>query len=90
MAETLAIAEPVSPDSIDYRTPPRNFEAEQGLLGAILINNRAYAEPGRTSGFNRQRSVGDFDTPEQRVGAYQDDRPWETCMTSNHMVTSGP
>ena len=42
MAETLAIAEPVSSDSLDYQTPPRNFEAEQGLLGAVLINNRAY------------------------------------------------
>ena len=45
MAEAFAIAEPESPDSPnspDYRTPPRNFEAEQGLLGAILINNRAY------------------------------------------------
>ena len=45
MAETLVIAEPESPDSPDspdFRTPPRNFEAEQGLLGAILINNRAY------------------------------------------------
>ncbi len=42
MAETLAIAEPESPNAAEYRTPPRNFEAEQGLLGAILINNRAY------------------------------------------------
>ena len=45
MPETLVIAElgsPDSPDSPDFRTPPRNFEAEQGLLGAILINNRAY------------------------------------------------
>ena len=24
---------------------------------------------------------GDFDTPEQRVGGFQIDRPWETCMT---------
>ncbi len=25
-----------------YRSPPHNFEAEMGLLGAILANNRAY------------------------------------------------
>lgn len=25
-----------------YRTPPHNYEAEKALLGAILINNRAY------------------------------------------------
>ncbi len=24
---------------------------------------------------------GDFDTPEQRIGAYNDQKPWETCMT---------
>jgi len=31
-------AEPNSP----FRTPPHNIEAEKGLLGAVLINNRAY------------------------------------------------
>jgi len=30
---------------------------------------------------NRSGAPGDYDTPEQRVGKYQDDRPWETCMT---------
>ena len=34
----------------------------------VLINNRAGLP-------------GDFDTPEQRVGKFQIDRPWETCMT---------
>ena len=29
-------------DAPKYRTPPHNFEAEMGLLGAILVNNRAY------------------------------------------------
>ncbi|MEJ0091710.1 MAG: alpha-L-fucosidase [Limisphaerales bacterium] len=24
---------------------------------------------------------GDFDTPEQRIGGFQNDTPWETCMT---------
>ncbi len=24
---------------------------------------------------------GDYDTPEQRIGAYDDQKPWETCMT---------
>ena len=35
----------------------------------ILINNRAGGTPG------------DYDTPEQRVGGFNMDRPWETCMT---------
>lgn len=30
---------------------------------------------------NRSGAPGDYDTPEQRVGKYQDTRPWETCMT---------
>jgi alpha-L-fucosidase len=34
----------------------------------ILVNNRTGAK-------------GDFDTPEQRVGTFQNNRAWETCMT---------
>lgn len=34
----------------------------------VLVNNRTGAK-------------GDFDTPEQRVGSFQNTRPWETCMT---------
>src|SRR5208337_5301306 len=30
------------PQERPYRTPPHNFEAEQALLGAILINNDAF------------------------------------------------
>lgn len=32
---------------------------------------------------NRCGVPGDFDTPEQRLGAFQLERPWETCMTLN-------
>ncbi len=56
MAETLAIAEKESPESQDFRTPPRNFEAEQGLLGAMLINNRAFE---RVSEFLRPEHFAD-------------------------------
>lgn len=38
------------------------------LQPGILINNRASIP-------------GDFDTPEQRIGMFQNRRPWETCMT---------
>lgn len=56
---------------------PQMFDRARGLrLEAwtralqpdIIINNRSGAE-------------GDYDTPEQRIGKYQDHRPWETCMT---------
>jgi alpha-L-fucosidase len=30
---------------------------------------------------NRNGLPEDFDTPEQRVGKYQDSRPWESCIT---------
>jgi alpha-L-fucosidase len=36
----------------------------------IVINNRGYMEPS-----------GDYDTPEQRIGGFNRERPWETCMT---------
>ncbi len=59
---------------------PQRFDRARGLrLEAwtrslqpdIIINNRSGAG-------------GDYDTPEQRVGKYQDQRPWETCMTICH------
>jgi len=30
---------------------------------------------------NRAGLLGDFDTPEQRIGIFNRERPWETCMT---------
>jgi len=46
----------------------RLFPSIRQLQPSILINNRCGLP-------------GDFDTPEQRIGSYQDERPWETCMT---------
>jgi len=40
----------------------------RGLQPHVIINNRAGLP-------------ADHDTPEQRVGKFQNDRPWETCMT---------
>jgi alpha-L-fucosidase len=56
---------------------PQLFDATRGqgvidyirtIQPDILVNDRTGAR-------------GDFDTPEQRVGSFQIDRPWETCMT---------
>ncbi len=56
---------------------PQKFDSVSGqkiidfahvLQPDIIINNRTGAK-------------GDYDTPEQRVGSFQNDRPWETCMT---------
>jgi len=44
------------------------FKMIRRLQPHVIINNRAGLP-------------GDHDTPEQRIGRSQNDRPWETCMT---------
>lgn len=46
----------------------RLFKMIRRLQPHVIINNRAGLP-------------GDHDTPEQRIGKFQKDRPWETCMT---------
>ncbi len=42
MATPLRVTEPADAAGQVLRTPPHNYEAERALLGAILMNNRAY------------------------------------------------
>jgi len=65
---------------------PQQFDATRGqsvidlahiLQPDIIINNRTGAK-------------GDYETPEQRVGKLQMDRPWETCMTIGHQWSYHP
>jgi alpha-L-fucosidase len=51
----------------DWDAPPL-FRLIKQLQPDIIINDRCGL-------------AGDFSTPEQTVGAFQIDRPWETCMT---------
>ena len=44
------------------------FKMIRELQPGILINNRAGLP-------------ADFDTPEQKIGSFQADRPWESCIT---------
>ncbi len=44
------------------------FRMIRGLQPHVIINNRAGLP-------------ADHDTPEQKIGRFQNDRPWETCMT---------
>ena len=46
----------------------RLFEQIRAMQPNILINNRCGMR-------------ADFDTPEQMIGAFQDQRPWESCIT---------
>ncbi|MFI4910092.1 MAG: alpha-L-fucosidase [Sedimentisphaeraceae bacterium JB056] len=51
----------------------------RSLQPGILINNRLSILADYNDG--PEKFWGDFDTPEQRIGNYQLDRPWESCLT---------
>jgi alpha-L-fucosidase len=54
--------------------PARDYD------GAALVRIARGLQPGIVIN-NRTGLLEDHDTPEQRVGKYQDDRPWESCIT---------
>lgn len=49
----------------------------------ILVNNRVDKGRKGMEGIttDRDQFMGDYETPEQRVGTYQPDYPWESCIT---------
>jgi len=48
----------------------------------LIINNRVTKGRAGMAGTSPAAVfAGDYDTPEQTIGKYQDQRPWETCMT---------
>jgi alpha-L-fucosidase len=53
------------------------------LQPTLCINNRVSKGRQGMSGTTRQSELnaGDYDTPEQKIGAFERNRPWETCMT---------
>lgn len=55
----------------------------RGLKDNILINNRVDKGLEGMSGKTKSRAkyAGDYETPEQHIGAFDIDYPWETCMT---------
>lgn len=59
------------------------YDDVRSLQDDIIINNRV--DKGRKGmegvTLSDKEYAGDFDTPEQEVGKFQTDRPWETCMT---------
>jgi len=69
----------------DGGTIPWDQEATYRLVRAaqpaIVVNNRLDCSFG---GLSADRDIGphaDYLTPEQVIGAYNDQKPWETCMT---------
>ena len=63
------------------------------LQPGILINDRAarFIRPTEDQPApDLARLVrGDFDTPEQRIGTFQNDRPWESCVTITQCADGG-
>ncbi|NLX94700.1 MAG: alpha-L-fucosidase [Rhodopirellula sp.] len=54
----------------------------RSLQPGILVNNRVdKGRRGMHGGTMGHEYAGDYDTPEQRVGTFQTDRPWESCIT---------
>ncbi|MBN1126371.1 MAG: alpha-L-fucosidase [Sedimentisphaerales bacterium] len=57
----------------------RLFQHCRNLDPHIMVNNRVSKPwPVKTGS---PVSSGDYDTPEQRIGTFNNTRPWETCMT---------
>lgn len=57
--------------------PDLVYRMARTLQPGIVINNRLHISVmnGAVSEF-----IGDFDTPEQQLGAFQTDRAWESCL----------
>ena len=52
------------------------------LDDSLLINNRVdKGKRGLLGSSKSDRFAGDFETPEQQIGAYNTLTPWETCIT---------
>lgn len=75
--QSVEIIKNYGPLLVMWYDMPQQFDSVRGqgvidhirkIQPDILVNNRTGAR-------------GDFDTPEQRIGSFQNTRPWETCMT---------
>ena len=71
--DSYGIADPIAMWHI-----PETWSLIQSLHPEVMINNRLAALRSKK---NPPTSRGDFDTPEQKLGKYQDKRLWESCMT---------
>ncbi len=54
----------------------------RSLQPSIIINNRVgVGRAGMEGSTAAGAFAGDYDTPEQRIGNFQNQRPWESCIT---------
>jgi alpha-L-fucosidase len=75
--QSVEIIEKYGPLLVMWYDVPQRFDS---IRGQGVINRIREVQPGILVN-NRTGAPGDFDTPEQRVGSFQNNRPWETCMT---------
>lgn len=69
------------------------FDMLYRLQPGIIVNNRAARFIRNTDDKPTPEiealTRGDFDTPEQQIGKYQKDRPWESCITLTECKDGG-
>jgi alpha-L-fucosidase len=65
-------------------SPETTYPLVRGLQPQIIIDNRLQLDTEKQWANQEKlklRENEDFYTPEQKVGAYDDQQPWESCMT---------
>jgi alpha-L-fucosidase len=76
----------------DYRFQEL-YDMMYRLQPGLLVNDRAArfirATDDQPSAELKALVQGDFDTPEQRIGNFQRERPWESCVTMTHCQDGG-
>jgi alpha-L-fucosidase len=75
--QSVEIIKNYGPLLVMWYDVPQEFDS---IRGQSVINYIRKIQPDILVN-DRTGAKGDFDTPEQRVGAFQNTRPWETCMT---------
>jgi alpha-L-fucosidase len=75
--QSAEIMQKYGPLLVMWYDVPQRFDS---IRGQGVINHIRQVQPGILVN-SRTGASGDFDTPEQRVGGFQIERPWETCMT---------
>ncbi len=65
------------------------FKEMYTLQGDLLVNNRAARGLKGIPAEEAQLVMGDYDTPEQRIGTFQRARAWESCVTMTDCADGG-
>jgi len=75
--QSVEIIQKYGPLLVMWYDVPQRFDS---IRGQGVIDHIRNIQPGILVN-NRTGAPGDFSTPEQRVGSFDNKRPWETCMT---------